>query len=141
MAKGTTKVKTKTKVTAKVAAATAVKKYDWLDGKAAPDPQTNIRTIDDIIGVSKANPFRVGSIEEFERKIDSEMNLADMQALASRVGLLPISDRPLLKKRLLEEYKRDFRKRTPYNLNPIQVNEGLNHKLDARAKKILGEGK
>ena len=118
-----------------------LKDLRWIDGMAAPDANANVKTIDDIIGVTLANPFKAKTIEEFEKRIDSEMNLADMQALASKVGLLPISDRPLLKKRLLDEFKKDLRKRTPYNQKMVQPKEGLNIERSARAKRILGEGK
>lgn len=120
---------------------TKLEDLKWLDGKAAPDANANIKSIDDIIGVTLANPFKAKTIEEFEKKIDTEMNLADMQALASKVGLLPIADRPLLKKRLLDEFRKDSRKRTPYNVKTIQAKEGLNLEMSARAKKILGEGR
>ena len=56
--------------------------------------------------------FKDGTVEAFEGRL-SEMNLADMQSLASRAGLLPIYDREVLKQRLVTAYKTQQKKMNP----------------------------
>lgn len=113
---------------------------DFMDGKAAPDTKGNVTTIDEILGATVGNPFRVKTLEELEYKIDKEMNLADMQALATKVGLLPVSERHLLRKRLVDEFKRDLRRRTPYKFTSIAAKENMKLDMSSKVKKILGEG-
>lgn len=118
-----------------------LKQMKLVDGKAAPDVFTNIRTIDEIMGTTPAGAFKATSLAAFERQIESDMNLADMQSLATRVGLLPIHDRNLLKKRLVDEFKKDLRKRTPYELsNAVGQTDNLDMDASDRAMKILKEG-
>jgi len=111
------------------------------DGKSGPDAMVNMRSIDEILGTKTLNPYKANSVAEFEGII-KDMNLADMQSLATRVGLLPVADRIMLKKRLLDEFKKDLRKRLPYEgVSSVEINENLNPKLVDRAKRILGEGR
>lgn len=131
MVKGTSKATTK------------LKQLKLVDGKATPDSGqfANIKTIDDILGTKPQGPFKSKSVAEFEASIDKEMNLADMQSLASRVGLLPIHDRPLLKKRLIEEFKRDLRKKVGYGeIDSVASNENLNEAVSEKARRILKQG-
>lgn len=120
-----------------------LKKLKLTDGKAAPDSRTfaNIKSIDEIMGIKPQGAFKATSLEQFEKQVDSEMNLADMQQLASRVGLLPIHDRPLLKKRLVEEFKKHLRKQTGYGyIDAVAPTENLNMSKSEIAKKILKQG-
>lgn len=128
MAKGTTK-------------AQKLKEMKFVDGKTAPDYQQSIKTIDEILGTTPSGPFKAVSLAQFEKQVDEEMNLADMQALASRVGLLPIHDRPLLKKRLIDEFKKDLRKKTPYDVSSATgQSDNLDHNVGDKARRILKEG-
>ncbi len=130
-----------TKQTAKI------KKMELVDGKAdRADSESrtfaNIRTIDEILGEKPQGAFKANSLEEFEKQIDVEMNLADMQTLASRVGLLPIHDRQVLKKRLLDEFKKDLRKKTGYgHIDAVRPSANLNMEQNDRARRILKEGR
>lgn len=128
MAKGTTK-------------AQKLKEMKLVDGKSAPDVYTNVKTIDEILGTTPSGPFKAVSLAQFEKQVDEEMNLADMQALASRVGLLPIHDRPLLKKRLVDEFKKDLRKKTPYDVSSAAgQSDNLDYNVGDKARRILKEG-
>ncbi len=102
----------------------------------------NIKTIDEILGVKPTSPFKANSIAEFEAQINNEMNLADMQAMAPVVGLIPIHDRNLLKKRLIDEFKKDLRKRTPYSIsNAVSPTDNLDMDSIQAATRILKEGR
>lgn len=125
-----------------------LKEMKMMDGKAAPDASINprldkFRSIDEMMGLKHQSPFKANTVEEFEKQLDSEMNLADMQALAPRVGLIPIHDRTLLKKRLLDEFKKDYRKKVGYDVTEIiaQGESPLSDDAKSKARRVLGEGK
>lgn len=123
-----------------------LKKMKLMDGKAAPESNSaldNFKSIDEMLGLKPTNPFKAHTVEEFEKKLNSEMNLADMQELAPRVGLIPIHDKTLLKKRLLDEFKKDHRKRIGYNEAEIlaSADKPLSEDSTAKAMRILKEGK
>lgn len=117
-------------------------KMKFTDGKQVDDSITfaNIRTIDELIGVESQTPFKQKSLAEFEEEIDKKMNLADMQELAVRVGLLPIHDRPMLKKRLIDEFKRHLRNWSSAELNASSVNNNVKKSLKNKVTSILKEG-
>jgi hypothetical protein len=125
-----------------------LKAMKLMDGKAAPDatptrnPLDNFKSIDELLGVKPSNPFKANTAKEFESQL-AEMNLADMQCLAPRVGLIPIHDKPLLKKRLMDEFRKDYRKRIGYNEAEIMstADKPLSEDASARAMKILKEGR
>ncbi len=120
-----------------------LKSMKIVDGQrhAVPDVDSNIRTIDEIMGVTTSGPFKANSLAEFETQI-ADMNLADMQALATRIGLLPVHDRVVLKQRLLGEYKKDRVKKMPYDISSaVGPGQGLKQDVSDRAKRILNEGR
>lgn len=118
-----------------------LKELKLMDGKAGPDAYANIKTIDDILGTKPTGPFKAKTLAEFEKQLDKEMNLADMQALAPRVGLLPIADRPLLRKRLIDEFKKNQARLVGYaHVDAVQPGQNLNYERSDRAKAVLKEG-
>jgi len=123
-----------------------LKEMKFMDGKAAPDaavnsPIDNFRSIDEILGIKHQSPFKANTLPDFEKQLD-EMNLADMQAMAPRAGLTPIHDRTLLRKRLVDEFKKDYRKKHGYNVAEIMASGGepLSEDASAVARRILKEG-
>ena len=64
------------------------------------------------------------------------MNLSDLQAHASTVGIIPIDNRNTLRERLL----REFRKHVSSYKKPVQQSESLRD-VDPEALKILAEGR
>jgi len=88
-----------------------IKKMMIADGKE--DSRKRIKSIDDILGVSQMSNFKASTEEEFENTLNKDMNLADMQALAAKVGLLPLHDRNRLKKRLMNEFRKERKKLVP----------------------------
>jgi len=139
MAKGETVRATKV---VKISKAAKLKSLQLVDGKSE-DSRTyaNIKTIDEIMGIKPQGAFKAKSVAEFEDQLNTQMNLADMQALASRVGLLPIHDRNVLKKRLLDEFKKDLRKKLPYEvIDAVSDRSGVSEEHEAKALRILKEG-
>ena len=73
--------------------------------------------------------------EVYTKRVD-DMNLSDLQAHASTVGIIPIDNRAMLRDRLL----REFRKHVASYQKPIQEVDGPKT-LSAKAMKILSEGR
>lgn len=59
--------------------------------------------------------FKEETVEDLQESL-SQMNLADMQVLASKAGLLPIYDRDVLKQRIVNAFKVHLKKMKPMNL-------------------------
>ena len=64
------------------------------------------------------------------------MNMSDLQAHASTVGIIPIDNRQTLRERLL----REFRKHVSAYKKPIHEAESVTH-VDPEVMKILSEGR
>ena len=92
-------------------------------------------TLDQIWGDDGSNVY--GTMEEinYEGTLDN-MNLSDLQAHASRVGIIPIDNRQTLRERLL----REFRKHVSAYKKPIHAVESPSH-VDPEVMKILSEGR
>lgn len=96
--------------------------------------------LEKILGVQEVNPFKTTDPQVFESRL-AEMNYADMQALAMRIGLSPYLHRPQLKKALAKQFK-------SYNLNATgkmmslstkSVQLDPNNPQHQKTLKILGE--
>ena len=61
------------------------------------------RKLEEILGINTINPFGTNELDIFEEKLGN-MTLADMQALAQRVGLNPYRSESRLKKSLIQEF-------------------------------------
>ena len=67
----------------------------------------------------------------------TEMNKSDLQAHAHYVGLVPVDNRELLTKRLMQE----FRKYASQFRKPQDPTPSINPNLSAEARRILSEGR
>ena len=83
-------------------------------------------------GISKYNTLD----EEEYKGILKDMNKSDMQAHATRMGLVPIDILKTLEKRLLREFRVHVAKHT----KPI-ASEGKPPEINSTVKKILEEGR
>ena len=92
-------------------------------------------TLDQIWGDDGSSVY--GTMEEtnYQVKID-DMNLSDLQAHASRVGIIPIDNRQTLRERLL----REFRKHVAAYKKPVSTQASELH-LNKDVMKILAEGR
>ncbi len=79
---------------------------EHINGKEFKD---KVLELEKILGVQEVNPFKTTEASIFEDRL-ADMNYAEMQALAMRVGLSPYLQKPQLKKALMKEFK-------SYNLN------------------------
>ena len=92
-------------------------------------------TLDQIWGDDGSNVY--GTMEEinYEGTLD-DMNLSDLQAHASRVGIIPIDNRQTLRERLL----REFRKHVSAYKKPVHAVEPPSPAAP-EIMKILSEGR
>jgi hypothetical protein len=110
---------------------------EHINGK---ERKEQILKLEKILGVQEVNPFKTTDSEVFEERL-AEMNYAEMQSLAMRVGLSPYLQKPQLKKALAKQFR-------SYNLNasgkllPLSTNSvklDPNNPKHQKALKILGE--
>ena len=110
----------------------SVKKLSQAHGKVEAYQAT---TLDQIWGDDGTSLY--GTLDEnvYQERLD-DMNMSDMQSHASRVGIIPIDNRSMLKDRLIKE----FRKHTSAYKKPVDNNEP-SEDVPANIKKILSEGR
>ena len=87
------------------------------EGKTGtPEFVDKMRKLEVILGISQVNPFGTNEPEIFRDNI-KEMSVADLQALARKVGISPYLERPVLKQALLKEFDH-FTKNSRRNIIP-----------------------
>tara|TARA_R110000751_G_C13710061_1_gene474314 strand:- start:274 stop:654 length:381 start_codon:yes stop_codon:yes gene_type:complete len=92
-------------------------------------------TLDQIWGDDGLSEYGTMQEEVYENQID-DMNMSDLQAHASRVGIIPIDNRATLRERLMREFRKhvnSFRKPVNASSPPERPNK--------EAMKILSEGR
>ena len=92
-------------------------------------------TLDQIWGDDGLNMYGTMVEDKYETEID-EMNMSDMQAHASRVGIIPVDNRNTLRERLL----REFRKHVASYRKPVD-NASPEPSVTKEMRKILSEGR
>jgi hypothetical protein len=94
-----------------------------------------VRSIDELLGYN-TNPYASMTEEQYKDKL-ANMSLSEMQAHAANVGILPISNRPILVKRLVGEYTK---KAAGYYNTVVErdANPKNPEKLSRLLKKISG---
>lgn len=98
-------------------------------------PKKTYRTLDQIFGDKGLSKYNTLDVNEYESYL-KELNLTDLQAHASRVGIFPNDDMRRLVKNLLKEFQLYA---AQYNTPATEVKQPV--KLTSRAQKILSEGK
>jgi len=92
-------------------------------------------TLDQIWGDDGASEYGTLDYQSYQEKI-FDMNMSDLQAHASRVGIVPIDNRNMLTDRLLREFGKhvsSFRK-------PVE-DLGEQQNISKKIKDILAEGR
>ena len=92
-------------------------------------------TLDQIWGDTGNSVYGTMNEQIYIDRID-DMNLSDLQAHASTVGIIPVDNSVMLRDRLL----REFRKHVSAYRKPIKEPDA-SEKLDSQAMKILSEGR
>jgi len=96
--------------------------------------EKEIRSLDQIWGDDGVRKYKTLDENEYLLSL-KEMNKSDLQAHASKFGLIPVDDRETLIKRLVREFKKHT---SAYNI-PKQKNNYI--KLDKAARDVLAEGR
>jgi hypothetical protein len=92
-------------------------------------------TLDQIWGDDGTSLYGTNNLETYQSRI-FDMNMSDLQAHASRVGIIPVDNRNMLTDRLL----REFSQHTSAYRKPA-VAEGEKVIISDKVKKILAEGR
>jgi hypothetical protein len=92
-------------------------------------------TLDQIWGDDGLNVYGTMQENQYEDQID-DMNLSDLQAHASRVGIIPVDNRNTLRERLV----REFRKHVASYRKPMD-NPSPTPPMSKEIMKILSEGR
>ena len=123
------KRKTPKKATAK---RKSVKNLSQTHGKEEKFEPT---TLDQIWGDDGTSTYGTLNENAYTLQLD-DMNMSDLQAHASTVGIIPVDNRQTLRERLL----REFRKHVSAYKKPIHETEPPTH-VDPEVMKILSEGR
>lgn len=80
------------------------KPMQYADGKVADNRKDLAKTVEELMGVTSRDPFRVASGESFEEAVTS-MSLSQLQEIAVNAGVFPSGTKATLKNKLLKEYE------------------------------------
>jgi len=94
-------------------------------------------TLDQIWGDTGLWKYNTMDAEEYQNEL-RELNKTDLQAHATKIGLIPIDNKEMLSKRLLREFKRHVSSYNVSNKTPNAKNDG---DVSAKVKNILAEGR
>ena len=111
------------------------KSIDNLSQAHGKEEKTQPTTLDQIWGDDGTSEYGTLDYENYQQKI-FDMNMSDLQAHASRVGIVPIDNRNMLTDRLLREFSRhvsSFKKPS----EDLQENQNIPKKI----RDILAEGR
>ena len=92
-------------------------------------------TLDQIWGDDGSSEYGTLSYEKYKDKV-YDMNMSDLQAHASRVGIVPVDNRNMLTDRLL----REFGKHALAYSKPAETS-AAEQKIPEEVKQILAEGR
>tara|TARA_R100000008_G_C3560293_1_gene155744 strand:- start:63 stop:446 length:384 start_codon:yes stop_codon:yes gene_type:complete len=93
-------------------------------------------TLDQIWGDDGSSMYGTMDERTYEERLD-DMNLSDLQTHASRVGIIPVDNRGMLKDRLM----REFRKHVLGYKKPFSDETVGEKPVDKEIAKILSEGR
>lgn len=117
-----------------------------IDGEVGPNEFNinNARTIDELLGKKENSfsPWKARNVEELNKKIE-EMNLADLQKLATRVGIIPVHDRRLLKQRLVKQFESEnkAKSRPPASKKNDKFGKNVSKEQEEKVLRILRQGR
>lgn len=101
----------------------------------------NAFTLDELMGASSPNLYGAKTSDEFEKKIQG-MSLLELHKMAVKVGLVPVHDRGVMKKRLKASFAKYVKSLRPFKQSKNRFySEGQDDKNGARARELLSRGK
>ena len=101
----------------------------------AKEEKFEATTLEQIWGDDGTSAYGTLNENAYTKQVD-DMNMSDLQAHASTVGIIPIDNRNTLRERLL----REFRKLVSSYKKPVQETRSAAH-VDPKVMKILSEGR
>lgn len=107
---------------------------DNLSQAHGKEEQFQPSSLDQIWGDTGISKYKTLDKEEYQRQIN-DMNKSDLQTHATKVGLVPVDDSNLLRRRLTKEFEKHI---SAYKTPKPSLKAA---KLDGEAMKILNEGK
>ena len=113
---------------------------DQIDAKDV-GAENSFRNLDALLGEDNSNPYKTFDLNVYEDYI-RELNSTDLHRHAEKIGLVPTSDRRVLKERLFREFRRFVTSRkcnTGVDIFSRKV-LGDESSMSDEAKKILREG-
>lgn len=96
---------------------------------------SKMRKLEVLLGVSQVSSFGTNELEIFEDDLKIMSN-ADMQRLATKVGVNPFQDRTVLKKILIKEFK-DQTKNSRRNIMPTAINSFIPDPNNPKHQKLM----
>lgn len=96
---------------------------------------SKMRELEVLLGVSQISPFGTNELEIFQEDLQLMSN-ADMQRLATKVGVNPFQERGVLKKILLKEFQ-DQTKNSRRNIMPTTVNSFIPDPENPKHQKLM----
>ena len=124
----------KKKSTKKTATAKKAKKIKEMNQTHGKEEKHKPTTLDQIRGDDGTGKYSVREEEKYTASL-KQMTRIDIQAHATKVGLIPIENREVLEQRLLREFRRHW---AQYH-RPTEIDNSAN--ISNEVKSILEEGR
>ena len=132
----------KSKTTRKTKAKAKTKKPSLKNIKQAHGKQENgkfePRTLDQVWGDTGLGKYNTFDADVYRDKLDN-MAKTDLQAHATKIGLVPIDNRSTLTQRLVREFRTHVNSFKPHELSGSKTTDPTN--IPEKVKKILEEGR
>ncbi len=111
-----------------------LKQADGKDHSVDTEPKQKrvIRSLDDLWGTTLSK-YNTTNLDAYKKQL-AEMNRADMQREATKIGLVPIEDRRILTERLVKEFIKVTAAFNTQHVEPLKVH------FTKKALDILSEG-
>ena len=110
--------------------------------KQAHGKQENVkfepRTLDQVWGDTGLGKYNTFDVDVYKDKLDN-MAKTDLQAHATKIGLVPIDNRSTLTQRLVREFRKHVNSFKPHELSASKMEDPT--KIPENVKKILEEGR
>jgi len=74
------------------------------NGKSYEEKVARARELEEVLGISKINPFKTNDKNVFNEMI-KDMNLTDLQAFAVKVGVFPAGNKTVLKNKIKRAFE------------------------------------
>jgi hypothetical protein len=114
----------------------SIKNISQAHGK---EEKTQPMTLDQIWGDTGMWKYNTMDIEEYQVEL-RDLNKTDLQAHATKIGLIPVDSKEMLTKRLIREFKRHVSSYNVSNKTPNATRNDLTGVSD-KVRNILSEGR